>query len=269
MDALALLCNLYGDGPATLRRLRDAGCSELSDLARFSGEQLARVLDASPAAARRFRHEAELLAARGLDAVDVAESKLAASAVSHTATAGSAATDEPRSPLERALAAWRAADDAASAAEDDSDDGALHDDRSEDASDDEAREHAPTQTAALRLASDASYRAEPALRAGTPLRPELVEGLDAVVCARLRQAGIEHAEELLTAELLDLSSASDVALTRLMRIQGHVRRLVAPDSTGLLVPHPRRQERFSPDPLAAELREREREDTDTGSGPFA
>ncbi|MCK6448338.1 MAG: hypothetical protein L6Q99_18270 [Planctomycetes bacterium] len=269
MDALALLCNLYGDGPATLRRLRDAGCNELSDLARFSGEQLARVLDASPTAARRFRHEAELLAARGLDTAEAADAHLAASAVSQPACVGSAAAEEPRSPLERALAAWRAADDAAAAAEAGGGEDVLREDPTADECEDESREHAPTRDAVLRLASDASVPAETPVRAGTPLRPELVEGLDAVVCTRLRQAGIEHAEELLTAELLDLSSACDVALTRLMRIQGHVRRLVAPDSTGLLVPHPRRQERFSPDPLAAELRERSREDADSSSGPFA
>ncbi len=34
MDTLALLCNLHADGPATLQRLRRAGCESLAALRR-------------------------------------------------------------------------------------------------------------------------------------------------------------------------------------------------------------------------------------------
>ena len=64
MDSLALLCNLYGDGPATLRRLRDAGCQECDDIERLQLDELARVLEATREAALRFQSEARDLASR-------------------------------------------------------------------------------------------------------------------------------------------------------------------------------------------------------------
>lgn len=237
MDALALLCNLYGDGPATLRRLREAGYGDLADVARCSLDELALILGGSPAAARRFQHEAELLGAR-------------------TLAAGSSeireAAPPPPSPreavLERALAAWRAADAAAI-------------DAPEEPAADEAGDPVP---------DDSRDGAADAAVGGTPLRPGLIEGLDEGVCVRLRAAGIDQVEELLTAELLDLSNACEIPLTRLLRIQGHLRRSLALDTQGLLVPRPRRSEaRFSPDPRAVELRERAREELEPGSGPFA
>ncbi|MEO2236906.1 MAG: hypothetical protein ABGW95_01485, partial [Candidatus Poseidoniia archaeon] len=40
MDALALLCTLHADGPATLKRLRRAGCTSLERLDAFEPEEL-------------------------------------------------------------------------------------------------------------------------------------------------------------------------------------------------------------------------------------
>jgi hypothetical protein len=61
MDALALLCTLYGDGPATLERLREAGCASLEGLEELEPEELARVLGLAPPAAERFLRESRLL----------------------------------------------------------------------------------------------------------------------------------------------------------------------------------------------------------------
>ncbi|HVS08521.1 MAG TPA: helix-hairpin-helix domain-containing protein [Planctomycetota bacterium] len=61
MDALALLCTLYGDGPATLERLREAGCASLEGLEELEPEELARILGLAPAAAERFLRESRLL----------------------------------------------------------------------------------------------------------------------------------------------------------------------------------------------------------------
>ncbi|MCC6406477.1 MAG: hypothetical protein IT453_04890 [Planctomycetes bacterium] len=268
MDALALLCNLYGDGPATLRRLREAGCGELADVSRVSVDELAAILQSSSVAARRFQSEAALLTTRAIEICesDAVEPKRSASA-DPTASAPAASEavssamrelSSSRDPaIERALAAWRAAD----AAADDS--GA-----DEPVEDDERAERRRADRDGDRESSDDADE-----RSGlqwTPLRPALVDGLDAALCTRLRAAGIENAEELVTADLLDLSSACETPLTRLMRIQGHVRRLVAAESPGLLVPHPRRGDaRFSPDPIAVELRERGRPESESGSGPFA
>lgn len=64
MDALALLCNLYGDGPATLKRLRSAGCDSFGALDDLEPDQLAPILGTNEAAARRFLREARLLVER-------------------------------------------------------------------------------------------------------------------------------------------------------------------------------------------------------------
>jgi len=67
MDSLALLCNLYADGPATLRRLRLQGVSKIEDLQRRSKEDLTAILALPPATARRFLSEAATLKERVLE----------------------------------------------------------------------------------------------------------------------------------------------------------------------------------------------------------
>jgi len=64
MDALALLCTLHADGPATLKRLRRAGCTSLERLDAFEPEELAGLLEVEPSVARRLRREARALIAR-------------------------------------------------------------------------------------------------------------------------------------------------------------------------------------------------------------
>lgn len=60
MEPLILLCNLYADGPRTLRRLHASGIRALAELERADVERLAEVLGASPASARRLQREATL-----------------------------------------------------------------------------------------------------------------------------------------------------------------------------------------------------------------
>lgn len=64
MDALALLCTLHADGPATLRRLRAAGCDSLAALESLPVDQLGELLHVTPAVARRLEREARALRAR-------------------------------------------------------------------------------------------------------------------------------------------------------------------------------------------------------------
>ncbi|MBM3991841.1 MAG: hypothetical protein FJ298_12640 [Planctomycetes bacterium] len=64
MDSLALLCSLYGQGPVTLRRLRDAGCRTCDDVLCLEPTKLARALRTRRPAADRFQREARELAAR-------------------------------------------------------------------------------------------------------------------------------------------------------------------------------------------------------------
>jgi hypothetical protein len=64
MDTLALLCNLHADGPATLQRLRRAGCESLAALRRLDPASLAERLEWNERTAERFLREAALLSQR-------------------------------------------------------------------------------------------------------------------------------------------------------------------------------------------------------------
>ena len=61
MDPLALLCILFAEGPTTLRNLHRAGIRTLWNVLATSDWALAELLDDSPAAGRRFLHEARRL----------------------------------------------------------------------------------------------------------------------------------------------------------------------------------------------------------------
>jgi hypothetical protein len=64
MVNLALLCNLYADGPTTLGRLRELGCEGLEDVEKLARADLEWALQAGSAACERFRREARLLRER-------------------------------------------------------------------------------------------------------------------------------------------------------------------------------------------------------------
>lgn len=64
MDGLALLCNLFADGPVTLRRLRAAHLASLAEVERVEPESLAECLHASVPQARSFAEEARRLRQR-------------------------------------------------------------------------------------------------------------------------------------------------------------------------------------------------------------
>ena len=64
MDALALLCNLHGDGPVTLTALRDLGCEDLVGLEALGESLLGEILERDERGVQRFRREARLLGER-------------------------------------------------------------------------------------------------------------------------------------------------------------------------------------------------------------
>lgn len=64
MDGLALICNLFADGPVTLGRLRAARVASLDELERAAPERLASWLHASVPQARTFIEEARKLVRR-------------------------------------------------------------------------------------------------------------------------------------------------------------------------------------------------------------
>jgi hypothetical protein len=59
---------------------------------------------------------------------------------------------------------------------------------------------------------------------GTPLRPQMLDGLDHEWCVRLHTCGVDSLQELAVAESMELARAMDVGLTRLMRLQFLARR---------------------------------------------
>jgi hypothetical protein len=69
MESLALLCTLHADGPATLKRLRRAGCDSLKTIEGYGAADLATLLEVPPAVARRLLKEARVLSARLDDGV--------------------------------------------------------------------------------------------------------------------------------------------------------------------------------------------------------
>jgi hypothetical protein len=64
MVDLALLCNLYADGPTTLGRLRELGCESLADVERIERADLEWALQAGSESCERFRREARALRER-------------------------------------------------------------------------------------------------------------------------------------------------------------------------------------------------------------
>ncbi len=64
MDAIALLCNLYADGPTTRSRLVDAGWTSLPRVEAAPLEILAELLGGGGQRAQRFQREAALLRER-------------------------------------------------------------------------------------------------------------------------------------------------------------------------------------------------------------
>src|SRR5882672_3030438 len=119
MDAMALLCTLHADGPATLKNLRQAGCSSLEAVESMGEERLSKILGTPAAAARRFAREARHLKERlGLGILDREETSVDA-ATGSAAPALEPVLETVRGPgrpwpgqdvVEEALAAWRARD---------------------------------------------------------------------------------------------------------------------------------------------------------------
>lgn len=68
MNALALLCNLHGEGPLTLRRLRRAGIRRIEHVQGLDETRLGEIVAFDPGRTERFLREAALLRERvGLD----------------------------------------------------------------------------------------------------------------------------------------------------------------------------------------------------------
>jgi hypothetical protein len=240
MDALALLCNLYGDGPATLKRLRAAGLDSFPALEDLEPDQLALVLGTHEAAARRFLREARLLFERleegeveGEERAPLAEPAPALPApVPEGEPEGAAGRqartqgpreggraprgrDPARAPrdleaggdgstalIDRVLATWRERDSSAGAERD-------------------------VEFSGSKSEARAQHGALAETGHGTPLRPRLVDGLDRTICDRLHETGFVTLEKLADTDALVIARSSGTELTRVLRLQFLARRLMS------------------------------------------
>lgn len=249
MQALALLCTLHADGPATLRRLHRAGCTSLQRLGAYEPDELAAILEVPPAVARRLGREASSLADR-LDLRGFGDREeapeIAAPAGSFEAPAG--ATGSPvldradRAVLGRVLDRWRTGTPGLGLAESEAA-GVTPAEQAFLEASPEAREGTPASVdvpqdapeeapgAAPRewdepRASDVAPEVPPMAR----LEARAIDGLDEALCLRLAEIGIADLAGLVAAEPLALSRELDLAYARVRRLQFLAKR-VAPEST--------------------------------------
>jgi len=224
MDALALLCNLHADGPATLQRLRRSACDSLTALRRLDPARLASLLDWNERAAERFLREAALLCERVQEDEPGAEP--------------SSAAGEHEFELESALI--EELEDAPG--EDESDDGEPEDETLAE-SDEESEADAPAfvaeQTAAVLEEWRELDRVSPPVDPADFVipRPEpppdrslhglVLEGLSPALRGRLAELGVHPRRELAQANELDLARAIPLGYTRLKRLQALAARELA------------------------------------------
>lgn len=216
MDALALLCTLHADGPATLQRLRAAGCGDLQAIQGLGAAGLGDTLGVPAAAARRLLREARHLAQRlEADLLDREEGARALTEftgltgrrpaqAAHPArcTLGPQEADaqplaqgppardragQEQALLARVLESWRNL---------------------------EQEEGAVGVLDPMNCPEQPPVAARDEARAGA-LR---LEDLDAGIAAVLAASGVHSPAQLLRSDLLELARASGIAYTRLRRV---------------------------------------------------
>jgi len=231
MDALALLCTLHADGPATWRRLRETGCRTLADLARFESDELSEILGGTPAAARRFLREARHLGERSGTPLLEREEPAAAAQVASAATPlpAAAAVELPardQQIFDRVLRAWREEDSK------------------------ELGVAAPPLLASEPLVPElpAGFAAA-AATAAHALEPNLLDGLSEKVCEQLHAEDVHTLEELLEADLGPLALRSGLGYSRLYRWRSLAERRLRKDLAA--APAVESEERLSPAEIPA------------------
>ncbi len=240
MDAMALLCTLHADGPATLKRLRQAGCDSIGAVGRLDADRLADLLDTTPAAARRFLREAAHLSER-LDAgfFEREERDAGERAQRETSIEARDTTPAPPSARERSsplgyrdqrivaqvLEAWRKQDTNDGSEPSNASASASHETRP---NGENGRSPAIASDRREIAASDDSSALERAV--SVDLAPGSVDGLDSDTCLRLRAAGIHTIESLSSADALSLSRDIGIGYMRLSRLCALARRAGAPSA---------------------------------------
>lgn len=186
MDALALLCNLYGEGPATLKRLRSHGVRNIDDLGGRSVDDCARLLSVSAAQARRFLKEAAQIEHRVLER----KPKVAAPAAASPSTSRSRSRRVQRTMKGQIAAAARRW----------------------------SREAAPV------LEPVATPSVAPLAAPAPAATPWSGEGLDDTTRGGLVRAGVTCFEDLIRGDVDELCAASGLSISQVLFAQGLARR---------------------------------------------
>lgn len=245
MDAIALLCTLHADGPSTLKRLRQAGCTTLDSLCALDDTRLASMLATTPASARRLQREAELLrerlggdhsatkhddsSARGSNAAPAPRPELSTTVGQPRATRAphphdvvereSRSAESPGESVPLTGVELEARERRLMAR-------VLETWRVRDETDDgEPNTSAPALSSAPAPAASLERR-------GSPLREHALDGLDASLCAALLGRGIQTLEELAACDPVDLVRDLPVGYSRLARLTALARRELARTGTG-------------------------------------
>ncbi len=212
MESLALLCTLHADGPASLRRLRRAGCSTLGDLESRDPGDLARILDVPPSVARRLGREARGLSQR-LE-VEVFDDREEAPEIGGSTFEFEPGPLSPAGGLDRrdrailgeVLGRWRRSDESAGA----------------------ASESTPVPTPPLvvdGIPPEPEPEPEPEPQPAGP-EPGLIDGLDESLCEQLGTLGIQDLAGLVEANTLSLARSTGRPFAALRRLQFLARREV-------------------------------------------
>ena len=207
---MALLCTLHADGPKTLRLLREAGCTDLHELAVLGPERLSKLLRLSAASARRLLREAQLLSDRldpALEREEVMYPPSTAASAIKPPPPGSVRLEEGEG-AEGSRARTRSGMDLR--------DRALLDKVVERWREDDEADRPSANSAS----SATQAQPEPAAVLSTPeLTEGVLTGLDADTCEKLVSAGVSTLEELATCPVDDLSSRSGLGFTRARTLQ--------------------------------------------------
>ncbi len=233
MDTLALLCNLHADGPATLQRLRRAGCESLAALRRLDPASLSQQLDWNERVAERFLREAALLCERiegdeaSADELEDPEFELESELVAEL----DGETDEAESEEEQELEEEFEDDQAGHAPSPERVEAVLGTWR-------ELDRVAPPEDPAEFVIP----RPEPL--ADRHLAEVRLEGLTLALVTRLSALGVHTLRDLVGARELELARALGLGFTRLKHLQ-----VLAARELELVAPAPR------PAPVAAARKE--------------
>ena len=214
MDALALLCNLHADGPATLQRLRRAGCASLESLLEMDALALSEHVGQDERFAERVLREGELLAARleGVEWEDDEDEFEDEESSEEELAAEDDAEEFDEEEVERVLDTWRDLD----------------------------RSTPPS-------APNVYVEPQPAIdpRVDAELGTAGIHNLAPDLCARLGELGVRTLRDLADAPTLELAGRIPLAFTRLKHLQFLARRererraaMHPPPETPLVPPTP-------------------------------